>query len=169
MSANKTPLQVVNEMHGGKEKLVDKVMGLIERGEQEADDLRKRLLAASNKQLLRLVRVSETVRDKYGSTEKLAEAVAAALGRAKDSDYVKRLGDYSPARLLDMAQALARRAGGALPTTAAAKAAPKAEPKAKPAKAKAAAPAEKAAKTSRAKAPKAEEAAKPAKKSAKKK
>ena len=104
--AMKTPLQTVNEAHGGKEKLVDKVMGLIEKGGEEADVLRQRLLSASNKKLLRLLRISETVRQKYGSAEKLAAVVANALGRAKDNDYVKKLGEFSPARLLDMAQVL---------------------------------------------------------------
>lgn len=112
--ANKSPLQTVNEAHGGKEKLVDKVMDLIEKGEEEASELRQRLLTASNKKLLRLLRISETIRQKYGSADKLAAVVANALGRAKDNDYVKKLGEYSPARLLDMAQALEKRVGGAL-------------------------------------------------------
>ncbi len=152
--AMKTPLQTVNEQHGGKEKLVDKLMGLIEKGEQEAEELKARLLSASNKKLLRLLRITETIRQKYGSADKLAEAVAAALGRAKDSDYVRRLGEYSPAKLLDIASSLERRvgaalgAGGAAAKEPAAKAkkpaAKKAAPKSEPQKAEKAA--EKAAK-----------------------
>jgi hypothetical protein len=112
MSPIKSPLEKVKEA-GGKDKLVEKIMGMIDRGAEEGDALKARLLTASNKQLLRLAKVSETVRSKYGSTEKLAESVATAMGRAKDADYVRRLGEYMPARLLDMAQALARRAGSA--------------------------------------------------------
>jgi hypothetical protein len=113
MSAKKTPLQTVKEQ-GGKEKLVDKIVGLIESGGEEADELKKRLLAASNSKLLRLAQIGETLKQKYGgSRDKLAAEVASALGRAKDNDYVKRLGEYSPGRLLDLAQSLARRAGAA--------------------------------------------------------
>jgi hypothetical protein len=151
MSGAKSPLQVVNEQHGGKEKLVDKLVGLIERGEMEADDLKQRLKTASNAKLLRLLSISETLKDKYGSKEKLSQAVAQALGRAKDADYVKKLGTLSAGKLLDMAQSLARRAKGkvapapeAKGAAKAKKAAPKAEGGAKtaakaksPAKAKA--------------------------------
>lgn len=134
----KTPLEVVNEQHGGKEKLVDKVLGVLEQGDDEdRDDLRRRLLSASNKKLLRLLRIGETIRQRYGSTERLAQTVAQALGRAKDSDYVKRLSGFTPARLLDLAETLARRAGR-LPAGAEA---PRAEAK-KPTRAKAAAPKE---------------------------
>lgn len=107
----KTPLQQVNEEHGGKAKLVDKLVGLIDGDDK--DSLKGRLAAASNQKLLRLLKVSETVKSKFGSPDKLAEAVAGQLGRAKDSDYVKKLGAYTPAKLLDMAQSLTRRAGAA--------------------------------------------------------
>jgi hypothetical protein len=111
MNAKKTPLQQVNEEHGGKAKLVDKLVGLLE--SDDKDSLKQRLLSASNQKLLHLLQVSEKVKSKYGSPEKLTEAVAGALGRAKDSDYVKKLSGYSPAKLLDIAGSLARRAGTA--------------------------------------------------------
>ena len=107
MNGKKTPLQVVNEEHGGKTKLVDKIVGLIDRGDEDKDSLKTRLLKASNKKLLRLAAVSATIRDKYGSTDKLAEAVAQKLNRAKDSDFVRRLSGSTPARLLDFARSLA--------------------------------------------------------------
>jgi hypothetical protein len=107
MNGKKTPLQVVNEDHGGKTKLVDKIVGLIERGEEEKDSLKARLLKASNKKLLRIASVSSTIREKYGSTEKLVDSVAQSLNRAKDSDFVKRLAANTPARLLDLARSLA--------------------------------------------------------------
>jgi len=104
MSGNKAPLAEVNEQDG-KEKLVDRIMGLIDRGEEESEALKLRLLAASNKKLLRLAQIGETMKTQYGgSREKLAEGVAQALGRAKDNDYVKALGTYTPGRLLDMAR-----------------------------------------------------------------
>jgi hypothetical protein len=108
MSARKTPLQQVNEDHGGKSKLVEAILGLIETGEEAADDAKARLLKASNKKLLRLQAVATAIKDKYGSPEKLADAVAQKLGRAKDSDFVAKLGAYTPARLLDLARSLNR-------------------------------------------------------------
>ncbi|MBI4508841.1 MAG: hypothetical protein HY698_04345 [Deltaproteobacteria bacterium] len=111
MSFKKTPLQLVNEEHGGKEKLVERIIGLIERDESEdKDTLKRRLLAASNRKLLRLAQNAETLRTKYGSTEKLAEAVAGMMGRIKDKDYVTRLASFTPHRLLDMARNLSRKA-----------------------------------------------------------
>src|SRR6186997_2495593 len=106
MNGKKTPLMEVNEEHGGKTKLVDKVLGAMERAEEDAGELKARLLKASNKKLLRLLAVSSAIREKYGSVEKLAEAVASKLNRVKDSDYVTKLGSYAPARLLDMARSL---------------------------------------------------------------
>lgn len=111
MSPSKTPMQKVNEDHGGKEKLVDRILGLIERAEEGESDLKQRLLAVSNRKLLRLAETWQVVKDKYGSKDKLTEAVAQALGRAKDADYVRKLGEYTPGRLLDMARQLAAEGG----------------------------------------------------------
>lgn len=162
MSGTKSPLQVVNEQHGGKEKLVDKLVGLVEKGEEGAEEIKARLRAVSNTKLLKLLEVAETVKQKYGSKEKLTQAVAEALGRAKDADYVKKLAAYSPARLLDMAKSLAAKARG--------KAAPGAEAKgAKKAPDKAAGEAKPAAKKPAAKKTAAKGEKAPAKKPAKKK
>jgi colicin import membrane protein len=110
MSGNKAPLAEVNEQ-GGKEKLVDRIMGLIDRGEEDADALKRRLLAASNKKLIRLAQIGETMKKDFaGSRDKLAEGVAQAVGRAKDSDYVKTLSTYSPGQLLDMVKTATKKA-----------------------------------------------------------
>jgi hypothetical protein len=170
MSANKTPLEMVNEAHGDKAKLVDSLLGILEPSDAEEpkDDLKARLLAASNRKLLRLLKVSRTVKDKYGSKDKLVAAVAAAYGRAKDGDYVGRLSRYTSAKLLDIAESLARRARPA-PTGEAAPASggeAEAAPAKKPARPRAAAKpkAERAAAARKgAKATKAQKASKPAK------
>jgi hypothetical protein len=109
MNGKKTPLMQVNDEHGGKTKLVDKIVGSLERSGDDEDEstLKARLMKASNKKLLRLLAVSSTIRDKYGSVEKLAEAIGGKLNRVKDTDYLTRLGSYTPARLLDMARSLA--------------------------------------------------------------
>src|SRR5512144_1186621 len=94
-TVKKTPLMQVKDEHGGKAKLVDKVLGLIERGEEDAAELKARLLKASNKKLLRLMAVGSAIKDKYGSAEKLASAVGEKLGKIKDKDFMTRLGAYS--------------------------------------------------------------------------
>jgi hypothetical protein len=113
MSTKKSPLALVNETFGGKDKLVEKLVGLLESDESK-DDLRKRLLAVANGKLLHLHEVASMVREKYGSRDKLLSAAASALGRAKDKDYVAKLGTFSTAKLLDvtlMAERRAKRAG----------------------------------------------------------
>jgi colicin import membrane protein len=108
-TANKAPLAEVNEQ-GGKEKLVDRIMGLIDRGEEDADTFKRRLLAASNKKLVRLAQIGETMKKDFGgSRDKLVESVAKAVGRANDSDYVRALSTYSPGQLLDMLKTAGRK------------------------------------------------------------
>lgn len=136
MSQN-TPLARVKEEFGGKDKLVDKIVGLLGTGADESkDELRQRLLGAANKKLIRLHKVATAVKE-HGGHDKLTAAAAEGLGRTKDKDYVEKLSSFSNGRLLDMLQSAQRRAK-------AASAAPKA---AAPKKAKA--PAAKAAGKSR--------------------
>jgi hypothetical protein len=141
MSSN-SPLARVKEEFGGKDKLVDKLVGLVDAGDESKDDLRRRLLGAANSKLLRLHVVATKVKEQ-GGHDKLAAAAAAGAGHGKDKDYVAKLGSFSNGRLVDMLEASDRRAKrkAAPPKAKAAKAAPKAEkPKAaakKPAAAKA--------------------------------
>jgi hypothetical protein len=108
--SQKSPLEVVNDKFGGKDKLVDALVGLLETDESK-DDLRKRLLAVANNKLLRLHRVASTVKEKYGSRDKLvAQAISS---RPKDKDYRARLEAYSTARLVDIATVSARRSKAA--------------------------------------------------------
>lgn len=109
MSTKKSPLAQVTETHGGKDKLVDKLVNLLE-SDQSKDDLRKRLLGVSNTKLLHLFDVASAVKEKFGSREKLVAAAASALGRSKDKDYVTKLGTLSEAKLLDVTRAAEKRA-----------------------------------------------------------
>jgi len=141
MNAKKTPLQQVNEDHGGKTKLVDSILGLVDIGDEDKDEAKARLLKASNKKLLRLQANSAAIQERYGSVEKLVSTVAEKLGRVKDADFVGRLKAFSPAKLLDLARSLAGEARKPLKALAAkvVPGAAKAEKAAKPAAKKAAA------------------------------
>ena len=112
MSTN-SPMARVKEEFGGKDKLVDKIVGLLGVGAGESkDELRQRLLGAANKKLIRLHKVATAVKE-HGGHDKLAAAAADGPGRAKDKDYVEKLGSFSNGRLLDVLQSAQRRAKAA--------------------------------------------------------
>ncbi|MFH1131612.1 MAG: hypothetical protein V1754_09765 [Pseudomonadota bacterium] len=96
----KTPLQQVNEVHGGKEKLVDKIVGLIDRGKESKEEFRKRLLGAANTKLLHIHDVMTEMKEKFGDKSKLVEALLALANRTKDVDFRQKLSDHSPSWLL---------------------------------------------------------------------
>jgi hypothetical protein len=106
----KSPLSLVNETFGAKDKLVDKLVAMLDRGEEPKAELRKRLLAAANRRLLNLHRVATTVKEKFGSRDKLVAQAAALLGHSKDKDFVSRLDNQSDARLLDVVTIAERKA-----------------------------------------------------------
>jgi hypothetical protein len=116
----KSPFQVVQDQHGSKEQLVDKVVDVIERGDESKDDLKTRLQTSSNAKLLRLLEIASAVQERFGSKEKLVDAILALQKRAKDADYRKKLLSYSPTRLLDMHRSKdrAHKAAGATPASA---------------------------------------------------
>jgi hypothetical protein len=113
--SKKSPLALVNEKFGGKDKLVDKLVGIIETqdGGEDKEALKKRLLGVSNTKLLKLHDVSASVKDGYGSREKLVTAAATAQGRAKDKDYVAKLGTLTTKRLFDVTKTAEKRSKAA--------------------------------------------------------
>ena len=108
----KSPLEEVNDKFGGKDKLVEKLVGLLESDEPK-EELRKRLLAVANRKLLRLHSVASLVKEKYGSREKLLEQLATSTGRAKDKDYKTRLESFTTPRLVDAVKVAERRSKAA--------------------------------------------------------
>ena len=102
--AKKTPLQQVTEQHGGKESLVDKLVGMLDRGDESKDEFRSRLVAAPNSKLLRLHSVMTEIQEKFGDKDKLVDSLLGLMNRSKDEDYRKKLVTYSPNRLMDMHQ-----------------------------------------------------------------
>lgn len=108
--AARGPHTKVKELHGSKDDLVKKIAEPLAVGDQDPDALGERLRRASNKQLLRLLSVVETVKAKYGSRDKLIEAVGKTLGKAKDKDFLAKLGTFPLPKLLDLAKTAERRA-----------------------------------------------------------
>ncbi len=116
--ATKSPLARVKEEFGGKDKLVDKIVGLLGSGDEPKDDMRRRLLGAANSKLVRLHGVAAQVKE-LGGKDQLAGAAAQEMGRGKDKDYVTKLGTFSSGRLVDMLQIARRRNQRKGPPTAA--------------------------------------------------
>ncbi len=128
--ATTSPLARVKQEFGGKDKLVDKIVGLLDAGDESKDDLRKRLLGAANRKLIRLHGVATQVKG-AGGRDQIAAAAAQELGKGKDKDYVAKLSTFSSGRLVDMLSAAkkrsarkARKGGAAAKPAAKAKRAP---------------------------------------------
>ena len=65
---------------------------------------------ASNTQLLRLHKVVQAVKDKWGSRDALITAIGTATNKSKDKDYLAKLAKFSLPRLYDLATSATRRA-----------------------------------------------------------
>ena len=104
------PLAKLKAAYGSKESLVGKIAEPLAGKDEDTDTVKERLLHASNKQLLRLASVVETVTKKYGSREKLIAAVGVAMKKAKDNDFIAKLESMSLPQLFDIAKSHERRA-----------------------------------------------------------
>ncbi len=100
--AKPTPLQQVKDVHGGKEKLVDKLVGVLDLDGESKSDLTDRLRAAPNSKLLRLFDAVTDIKDRFGGKAGLVDKLLELMERTKDEDYKEKLLTYSPTRLLDM-------------------------------------------------------------------
>jgi hypothetical protein len=113
--AAKTPLTVVKERFGDKSKLVEAVKAFT------TDDLwlkrtradrngSKGLEHVSNAKLLRLHTTFTEVKERFGSREKLIDAILEAEKRTKDAGLRRRLEQYPVPRLYDMFKSSSKRA-----------------------------------------------------------
>ena len=98
----------VAEAHGSKAALAKAIAPLLARTDQDTGALEDRLKKASNAQLLRLQRATQTLQKKYGNREKLIAVICEAQRKAKDKDYLAKLDTYSLPYLLDLASTSAR-------------------------------------------------------------
>jgi hypothetical protein len=101
------PKARVADAHGSKAALAKAIAALLARTDEDTGALEDRLKKASNAQLLRLQRATQTLKNKYGNREKLIAAIGEAQRKAKDKDYLAKLDTYSLPQLLDLAAARA--------------------------------------------------------------
>jgi hypothetical protein len=104
------PMARVAEAQGSKAALAAAIAKVIARADQEPGALESQLKKASNAQLLRLQRATQTLKEKFGDREKLIAAIGAASKKSKDKDYLAKLDSYSLPQLLDLAAASQRAA-----------------------------------------------------------
>ena len=100
------PLAQVKESFESREKLVEQLVGMVDKLHGDTkDEVKARLAGLSNKKLLRLYRVEQTVRERFGDRKKLVEHIIEArqkAGLTADESYRDKLASYSKARLLDL-------------------------------------------------------------------
>src|SRR5215467_4711312 len=107
----KSPLSAVKDKFGEKAKLIAELETLT-----KGDDLwvsrlnaKKGLAHVSNAKLLRLHETFTAVKEKFGTREKLIDAILELLKRSKDTGYKERLNAYPVPRLYDLYRSTAKR------------------------------------------------------------
>lgn len=110
-----SPLQKVRADFGSKEELARKLLSSLDRPEGESEaEFQARILTASNRKLLRLHRAEERVSKDFGSKDALvARIVELKFGGRGDDAYRTKIAGFAKTRLLDLHDALARRAARA--------------------------------------------------------
>ena len=98
------PAARVKAGSGSKEALAKAIAPALAHGDDDADTVADRLKTASNSQLLRLQKVTETVKAKYGSRAGLIDAIGKFEKKQKDKDYLAKLESLSLPNLLDLAE-----------------------------------------------------------------
>lgn len=100
-----SPAQTVNKSFGGRAELVAKLVPMVDDLRSEGEDgLRSRLMALSNKKLLRLYKTEQKVRERYGDRDALVEQLVVRrkkAGLSADDAYRNKLEGFSKGQLLD--------------------------------------------------------------------
>ena len=101
----KTPLQVVKDGFGGREGLVDKLADMVDDLHGDGTEgVKSRLQGLSNQKLLRLYKVEQLVRERFGDRDKLVDHIVdqrKKAGLTADDDFKNKLEGYSKAKLID--------------------------------------------------------------------
>ena len=117
--SSKTPLALMKDKFGDKAKLVEAVEKLT--GEDlwvARTNKNKGLAHVSNAKLLRLHGIFTEVKGKFGTREKLIDAILDLEKRSKDAGYRARLLEWPVPRLYDTYKSTAKRVGAVKPVAA---------------------------------------------------
>ena len=135
--AHKAPLAIVKEKFGDKAKLVAEVEKFTSSDLWVARTNKNKGLAhVSNAKLLRLHAIFTEVKAKFGTREKLIDAIVELEKRTKDAGFRQHMAAWPVPRLWDAYKSSAKRNGAKAPAAEGKPAKKKAEakPAAKPAK-----------------------------------
>ncbi len=102
-----SPLSIVKDKFGGRAKLVEQLVSSVDKqhGDESEANVKSRLMGLSNAKLLRLYRVEQQVRERFGDRGKLVQAVLDARKKAglpTDANIKASLDGTTKARLLDL-------------------------------------------------------------------
>ena len=107
----KTPLSAVKEKFGDKKSLVEAVEKFTSEDLWVARTNKDKGLAhVSNAKLLRLLSIFTEVKDKFGSRDKLVDAILDLTKRGRDEGYKSALSKFPVPRLFDLYKSSAKRA-----------------------------------------------------------
>jgi hypothetical protein len=102
--------RVLATSQGSKEALAKALAPKLARSDEDTDQLEARLKTASNQQLLRLQKIADQVKEKWGSRAGLIEALGKGAQKSKDKDFITKLESLSLPNLFDLAVSAERRA-----------------------------------------------------------
>jgi hypothetical protein len=106
----KSPLQLVKDRFGSKDKLVEELLGVLKKpAEMTKEQFKKVLKAQSNRKLVGLLEREKAIQARFGSREKMLDAlVQARMGKARKEDkgYRAHLEKLTNGRLYDLARRL---------------------------------------------------------------
>lgn len=98
----KSPFERVASEHESKTKLVEKLLNMLDRGDEPKEDLQERLTRLANSKLLRIYDTATTVKSRFGTKEKLVDELLKLMNRTKDSDYRTKLLTFTSIRLMGL-------------------------------------------------------------------
>ncbi len=104
-----TPVQAMKKLYGSKDKLISSIVGVVKQDGESDTDAVTRLKNVSNQKLLRMGEVAKQITDR-GGRAKVVAVIGDVMGRAKDSDYLTKLGSFSNGRLMDVLRSAEKRA-----------------------------------------------------------
>lgn len=103
--AKSSPLQRVQDEHGSKKKLAQKVLGFLSPAEGESQEaFEQRIGTLSNQKLLRMFDANTKLTSKFENRDALIAKLVASKFPNGNTDYSTKLGSFTTPKLLDLAR-----------------------------------------------------------------
>lgn len=103
-----SPLAQVKKNFGSREKLVEQLLATADAPKGGAKtETKSALMGLSNQKLLRLWKIEQTVRERFGDREKLIKHIVEVrqkAGLTADANFLAKIQGYSKGRLLDLSK-----------------------------------------------------------------